>query len=301
MTAVPFKGPVLADTAYGNIALRQFDDLDLLVPVQDVFRAKELLQSRGYRSSERVELRTLLSWPAVSNLPLTRDRDGSTVEVHWNVAPRSYCFALTSSLLLAGVQPTRFLDGELAAFSPEHTILVLCVHASKHGWDRLGMLLDLDRFIRSAAHVDWQLVCNQAERLGGTRMLGFALQATRDWLATPIPSAACERALRDPSLPSLNREYARRLRLSFEPLGTAHRPPHWTLYMRLRERWRDRFGYAWFSLTSPTARETEIVRLPAALLGLYYPVRVVRLIAKYVVRLPISLRRQRTSNDGEVT
>ena len=36
--AIPYKGPVLASVAYGDIALRQFVDLDLIVHKRDVLR-----------------------------------------------------------------------------------------------------------------------------------------------------------------------------------------------------------------------------------------------------------------------
>jgi len=48
--AIPFKGPVLAATAYGNLALRQFCDLDILVQKQNVLKVKDLLVSQGYQS-----------------------------------------------------------------------------------------------------------------------------------------------------------------------------------------------------------------------------------------------------------
>jgi Uncharacterised nucleotidyltransferase len=44
-----FKGPILAQIAYGNLALRQFLDLDILVAEADVVRASELLVSQGYQ------------------------------------------------------------------------------------------------------------------------------------------------------------------------------------------------------------------------------------------------------------
>src|SRR5712692_696029 len=47
--AVPYKGPTLAVLAYGNLALRNFTDLDLLVATREVAKAYELLVSEGYR------------------------------------------------------------------------------------------------------------------------------------------------------------------------------------------------------------------------------------------------------------
>src|SRR5207245_416710 len=40
--AITYKGPTLAMGAYGNLALRQFNDLDLLVRKNDIPKAREL-------------------------------------------------------------------------------------------------------------------------------------------------------------------------------------------------------------------------------------------------------------------
>ena len=47
---LPYKGPVLALQAYGDVALRTFTDLDVLVRKSDVWKARQILCSRGYSS-----------------------------------------------------------------------------------------------------------------------------------------------------------------------------------------------------------------------------------------------------------
>jgi len=47
--AIPFKGPVLASSLYGNLALRTFSDLDILVVKKDIMKAKDVLLSSGLR------------------------------------------------------------------------------------------------------------------------------------------------------------------------------------------------------------------------------------------------------------
>src|SRR5438046_1996796 len=47
--AMPYKGPAIAISIYGRLALRQFSDLDILVRKRDVWRCQQLLISRGYQ------------------------------------------------------------------------------------------------------------------------------------------------------------------------------------------------------------------------------------------------------------
>ena len=65
LRAVPYKGPVLAQSAYGDLGLRSFSDLDFLISPADFERAKQALAEIGYRPSteltpavERFWLRT---------------------------------------------------------------------------------------------------------------------------------------------------------------------------------------------------------------------------------------------------
>ncbi|MHC5830140.1 MAG: nucleotidyltransferase family protein, partial [Nostoc sp.] len=48
--AIAFKGPILASSVYGNVALRQFNDLDILVRLQDFWQTKAVLVGQGYQS-----------------------------------------------------------------------------------------------------------------------------------------------------------------------------------------------------------------------------------------------------------
>src|SRR5262245_35525258 len=49
INGIPYKGPALAASAYGDVSLRQFADLDLILHKKDVLRAKQLLVARGWR------------------------------------------------------------------------------------------------------------------------------------------------------------------------------------------------------------------------------------------------------------
>ncbi|MCB0226148.1 MAG: nucleotidyltransferase family protein, partial [Anaerolineae bacterium] len=52
--AIPYKGPALAALVYGDISLRPFNDLDILVPQRAARRAKALLEANGYHYPDRL-------------------------------------------------------------------------------------------------------------------------------------------------------------------------------------------------------------------------------------------------------
>jgi hypothetical protein len=71
------KGPVLAQAAYGDLALREFTDLDLLIHADDLPRAIALRSEHGYHAPDE------LAWLSPS-APPARHLSRSSLEAHAN-------------------------------------------------------------------------------------------------------------------------------------------------------------------------------------------------------------------------
>jgi hypothetical protein len=89
--ALPYKGPVLAETLYGEVTQRQFGDLDILILLSDVPKAKATLLRLGYscepdlcQQEEPAYIATGCGYvfhsPAVRNL----------LDLQWRIVPRFY-------------------------------------------------------------------------------------------------------------------------------------------------------------------------------------------------------------------
>lgn len=106
IAALPYKGPVLAAYAYGDVGLRPFSDLDILVSAGDVLRAKEVLLAHGYRSltprSDADSDRKAEALPPGYAFALRSADDRVLVELHWKLTPS---FPLVLEDLLARAQP----------------------------------------------------------------------------------------------------------------------------------------------------------------------------------------------------
>jgi len=90
--AMPYKGPAIAISIYGRLALRQFSDLDILVRKRDVWRCQQLLISRGYEPHFDITERQLPSFLKLGYVQIfTRDRGQSVVELHWRIARGFLC------------------------------------------------------------------------------------------------------------------------------------------------------------------------------------------------------------------
>jgi hypothetical protein len=65
---LPYKGPTQAFLVYKHLALRQFNDLDILVPKQDVTKAAKILQLQGYVGDKKQVMLSQMSRGNLSSI-----------------------------------------------------------------------------------------------------------------------------------------------------------------------------------------------------------------------------------------
>ena len=281
--AVPFKGPVLAATAYGEIGLRSFRDLDFLVREEDAERALEALRAIGYRSeANRFTPAQARAERRYSGQDLMIQRDSRiAIEPHWAFGPRTWALDLDYAALWQRLRRRKFRGAEILMLSPEDTVLLLAIHGSKEQWVRLQWICDVAEALRRFPRLDWGCLITRARAEGCLRML---LLATRlaDALLGVAPDARIRHLLaRDPVVDELAGEVIAKL---FDEKYDAPSIYHLTSFRRrLRERWRDRLAYQWRTITTPRSQHYALVPLPDALFGLYTPIK---LLHDYVL-LPI--------------
>jgi hypothetical protein len=100
--AVPYKGPALAVRLYGDLSLREFSDLDIVICMRDALRARHLLIDRGYAPAKPVETGKLNQYLRENyEMPFCRADGKVHLDLHWRYTSRSTC--------LAG-DPERFLQ-----------------------------------------------------------------------------------------------------------------------------------------------------------------------------------------------
>jgi len=304
--AIPYKGPVLAQSAYSDLALRSFSDLDLLISPVDFARAREVLAEIGYQPSKQLT-------PAVERLWLRtgyeRSFDGpggkNVLELQWALLPYFYAvdpeyfrfddlWARAGRIRLDGEEvPVQNqiaqaaaqaslggnADVSLPSLSPEDSLLVLCLHAAKHLWTRLIWIADISQTLRMPG-IDLALVIARARSLGIVRILGLSVWLAHHLLGAAIPSTAQEIIDGDPQIPRLGEECAARLaRCASYGLESTE---YFRQMRHLRERRSDRCRYLWRLVWTPGPGDVEAVALPEFLFRLYRGVRIGRIVQKLV-------------------
>src|ERR1044071_463933 len=123
-----FKGPLLSQMAYGEIALRQAGDIDLLIERRDFDRARGLLESLGYEMYPRLTPAQLASH--LSNhceIQFMRDEWFTVVDLHWDLAPRSFIFNLHGDEVMSRLQPASLAGTTVETFGDEDLVLYLAM------------------------------------------------------------------------------------------------------------------------------------------------------------------------------
>jgi len=161
--AVPLKGPCLAERLYGGTALRASRDLDLLVSQSNLARAEAVLTAIGFVPGS----------PDDYHRPWRRET--TTVELHHDVEnPLAFNFHVESALNRA--RPATFCGESTWLLAPEDELLFLCLHAVRHRFERLSLILDLQFAFEKLPNATeaWQPRAEVAE-LNGLLTLGLAM------------------------------------------------------------------------------------------------------------------------------
>jgi hypothetical protein len=160
VATVQFQGPVLAAMVYGDLGLREFNDLNILVHEQDYLRAKVLLTIHGHHSLQE-----------------------------------SSCLSFSSDFkqVCNHLHPVEIAGQAVLTFQPEDVLLSLCVEGTKKRWRQLRQVCDVAELLRAYPNLKWEQVFRDAEYSGTEQMLLLGLFLAADWLDAPLPEAIAQK------------------------------------------------------------------------------------------------------------
>jgi hypothetical protein len=296
VTAIPFKGPVLAAMAYGDLTLRQFNDLDIFVRKSELAIIARSMLATGYLSDTHDgDTATERSIAADGDVGYRRPSyytfyraDGRCrVDLQWRMADRFFAFSLEGDTASWDFATVPIAGRSVRTFAATDALLILCVHGSKHHWEELKWICDVAECIRAQRDaIDWRALHQKASRFRAERMLGLGLRLAEDVLGATLPAEVSGRLKSDRTLASLVEE--RRAAL-FGLAAPAPRPrTGLRFYLQTKDGWQDRLTFCALYvrqfaavLVKPTARDTSWVALPPPLEPLYYVLRPIRLLMTY--------------------
>lgn len=278
--AIPYKGPVVAAQAYGDIALREFEDIDLVLRQRDVARANEVLVRLGLSPQFPPIFAPGQSASLVPGEYDYRDKERHlTIELHTDRTLRHFPKPPDLDELAHRLIPIALSGHEVRTFSPDDTLVFLCVHGSKDFWERLVWVADVAEMVAAHPQLDWDAVYAFADAVAARRMLHLGLSLADEMLGIAMPDAIRSRIRRDPAVQKIVAQIVQRL-LRRAPAASgagatfAYRRQMVSGTLR---GWR----YAMRLATAPAAEDWHALRLPRPLALVYAALRPLRLLRKY--------------------
>ena len=195
--ALCYKGPALALSAYGSLALRPFADLDLIVLPRDVGRVRAALRTLGYEAApvKALPVSTLRAWRRGMTYETPLVSRSGVVDLHWNLAAPFESCPLDFEALWRARVAVRGLQGGWTLGGAE-LVVALCFHGLKHGWQHLEWIGALARVLDGAA-LDWDELSAQLGECERVLWLGVVLADGLGGAPLDIPARLRERAARD--------------------------------------------------------------------------------------------------------
>ena len=243
ISAVPYKGIALATLVYGDVALRKFIDLDVVVRPRDIIPAKSLLISHGYqwrRYPGQVtgpgEIKKNRFWHEYN---FVHPDNIGPIDLHWGISNQRFPFDIDLDGIWERLEPARLLDQDVRVFPAEALLLFLCVHGSKDlWWKRIGWICDIAELLGSSPDLDWSYSFKLATHTGTRRVLLLGLALAHELLQAPLPEQVCTWIRSDKAVQALVKRVCKNL---FDEQTIRYpimeRP---RFRIRVRERLRDR-------------------------------------------------------------
>jgi hypothetical protein len=175
---VSLKGPILSYRIYGDATFREYCDLDLMVDLSSVRRAKDLLiglayEPVGYQFPDR-KLGQKIVVSHVHHILFTHKTHNLRVELHWRLFQTPPVrFSKLDELVAKNLSEMTFAGRSLRILSVEMELLYLVMHGGIHSWRRLKWLVDIHEFLKKNK-IDWEKFTDMAIDLRASRMISLA-------------------------------------------------------------------------------------------------------------------------------
>jgi len=278
---IPFKGPTLAALAYGDLGLREFGDLDLLIAKPDFMKAQELLIARGYQPEILLNARQAAAFAEACNvMAFWHAEKEISVEAHWGLSPKYLPFSPDFERLRRRMVPSHPGGQTVMTLSPEDLLVYLCAHGAKHAWERLIWIADVGALIHGHSNLDWGGVHDLAVEQRCERVLSLGLRLARDVAGVALPARMEEFVRSDAESEKLAAKVTYRLFL--DPDSSRGLGPQTLFIFKCQRRWADKIRS--FARLMTTSSSADWISFPSLrrFPGLYPLLRPLRLMIKMV-------------------
>jgi len=285
VVAMPIKGPTWAERLYGDVTLRHWVDLDLVVPFAQVTATRALLRAAGYRDWYTFDARLLQRRKRTAGELHFWAADGqSIVDVHWQVGVGYSAETLRAEDLMARAVPQTLLGRSVPGPTAQDMLLMMCMHGTRHQWDSVEMLLAVAVQVRDLPAEAWPALLAAAREAGCARRVVVAVAHTCRVLGLPRPAEVEHAIARDAASRALLRSLGPESLLTKRRVGRQQRVAKLVWTVATEDSLRAAFEHAALRVLRPGPGDWQSVALPGSVNWLYWVIRPARLLLKWARR-----------------
>lgn len=280
------KGPSLGHDLYGDISLRTSNDIDVLIPINDLKKAHTILVEQGYQKNDYIK--TILNdWKwRHHHVTYFHPKKRIRLEVHWRLSPGPAKEPSFNELWNHKIR-SYLISTPIYTLGKESLFLFLVTHGARHGWSRLRWLMDIHQLIYQ--NLDWKVIHKQLKEYSLIQLAGQAIILSSQFFNTKIPNGL-DQLIYDRKAKILAKQ-AMFYQESMINLHTVPVPIKVAKYHKrylfnlksIRQKWI--FG---LSFLFPYPEDAETFPLPKILHFLYFPLRPVLWMWRKVFKLALS-------------
>jgi len=276
--ALTYKGPLLAFSLYGNISYRQFGDIDIIINKSDAIKVKKIMNMNGYELVSPIKISDSYYMKLISEMQFINRNTGVLIEIKWKFEGDFISLPPDHNILLDNLNYLNINGNNILNLDPSNQLLILCIHAAKHGWLRLSWICDISELI-SNENIDWNLILKNAENLGVKRILLINLYLIYDLFNIKIPEKVLTLFEYDKLVKKCSMDV--KTRIFQERKKSLNLLDYFFLSLKIRENWLNGLIDCFNGLTTPTYADFSDISLPENLLFIYKIIRPLLLIRRY--------------------
>jgi hypothetical protein len=161
--AIAFKGPTLAQLAYGDITLRQYVDLDILIKKEDINKVIKINLDNNYLCINSKWIRKAKNLEYIKDITFVNTKKSVNLEIH--IKPFSFSL-LNNFDIFKDNQDISINNYNFKNFNVNYLIVYLSIHGSRHIWERIEWIIDINKLlINQSDKIDFNEVYNIAKKL----------------------------------------------------------------------------------------------------------------------------------------
>jgi len=278
-----FKGPALAQMAYGDITLRQYVDLDILVDENHIFSAGELITSSSYIPDSDINfLKNDKLLDVSSDLGFRNSRNNIYIELHWKLFRKKFSKTMNELNIRSNSTIIEIQGKKIKTLQPDLLLVYLCSHGSKHMWERIEWITDIDRLICNVESINWEMVWGYAQKMHSINTLLLGLSLSQELFGTNLPAFIEEKLNSHGNIQSLKTDTLELLHHNAssqaQSSGITAMFKKFGYHSKLHDSFWDKAKFYFTIFFKVTPDDVLNINLPKQLYFLYYIIRPFRLI-----------------------